>query len=165
MLLNNLHLTPDMRPCVPPALAVAERTGGPAAAMQLPDGTIVTGRTTELMGASSAALLNALKLLANIHDGIDLIAPAIIEPIQALKVSHLGSKNPLLHTDEVLVALSICAVTNPTAKLAMDQLSKLRGSEFHSTVILSRVDEDVFKRLGVHVTMEAAYQTAKLYHK
>ena len=164
-LMQTLNLTPEMRPCVPPALAVAARTGGPASAIELPDGHIVTGRTTDLMGASSAALLNALKYLAGIHDSIDLIAPAVNAPIQDLKVSHLGSKNPLLHTDEVLIALSICAVTNPTAQLALQQLSRLKGGEFHATVILSKVDEDVFKRLGVHVTMEPVYQFSKLYHK
>ena len=165
MLMKTLNLTPELRPCVLPAREVGERTGGPATAIALPDGHIVTGRTTDLMGASSAALLNALKYLAGIHDAIDLIAPAVIAPIQDLKVSHLGSRNPLLHTDEVLIALSICAVTNPTAKLALEQLSKLRGSEVHSTVILAKVDEDVFKRLGAHVTMEPTYQFAKLYHK
>jgi uncharacterized protein (UPF0371 family) len=165
LLMKKAGVALEDRKVVAPALERAEQTGNPAAAMELPDGTIVTGRTTDLMGASSAALLNALKLLANIQDSIDLIAPAIIAPIQDLKVTHLGSRNPLLHIDEVLVALSICAVTNPTAKLALDQLSKLRGCEFHSTVILSRVDEDVFKRLGIHVTMEASYQSARLYHK
>lgn len=165
MLLSALDLEPEMRPCVVPARQVAERTGGPATAIELPDGHIVTGKTTALMGASSAAMLNALKYLAQIHDSIDLIAPAVIEPIQSLKVSHLGSRNPLLHTDEVLIALSICAVTNPTAALALQHLPGLRGSQVHSTVILSSVDEKVFKRLGTNVTTEAAYQSARLYHK
>ena len=165
MLMSTLSLTPEQRPCVPPAREVAARTGRPASAIALPDGCIVTGRTTELLGATSAALLNALKHLAGIHDAIDLIAPAVIEPIQALKVTHLGSKNPLLHTDEVLIALSICAVTNPTAKLALEQLSRLCGSEFHATVILSKVDEDVLGRLGIHLTMDPAYEFSRLYHK
>jgi len=164
-LMKSLNLSPEMRPCVSPALALAAKTGGPATAIALPDGHIVTGRTTDLMGASSAALLNALKYLAGIHDAIDLLAPAVIAPIQNLKVSHLGSRNPLLHTDEVLIALSICAVTNPTAQLALQQLDRLQGSEIHSSVILSKVDEDVFKRLGARVTMEPIYQFAKLYHK
>lgn len=165
MLMNSLDLTPDMRPCVSPARAIAEKTDKPAAAIELPDGHIVTGKTTDLMGASSAALLNALKYLAGIHDTIKLITPAVIEPIQNLKVSHLGSRNPLLHIDEVLIALSICAVTNPTAELALQQLDKLRGSQVHSSVILSHVDEDVFKRLGTQITMEPAYEVSRLYHK
>ncbi|MEA4964745.1 MAG: DUF1846 domain-containing protein [Oscillospiraceae bacterium] len=165
MLMNTLNLEPYMRPCVIPARQVAERTGGPAVAIELPDGNLVTGKTTSLMGASSAALLNALKYLAEIHDSIDLIAPAVIEPIQSLKVNHLGSRNPLLHTDEVLIALSICAVTNPTAALALRHLSDLRGSQVHSTVILSSVDEKVLSRLGANVTTEPTYQSARLYHK
>lgn len=165
MLMNSLNLTPEMRPCVPPAMAIAAETDKPAAAIELPDGHIVTGKTTDLMGASSAALLNALKYLADIRDCIKLITPAVIEPIQNLKVSHLGSRNPLLHIDEVLIALSICAVTNPTAELALQQLDKLRGSQVHSSVILSRVDEDVFKRLGTQITMEPTYEVSRLYHK
>ena len=108
------------RAVVAPALQRAEETGAPAAAMQLPDGRIVTGRTTDLLGPCSAVLLNALKTLAGISDEIHLLSPVIIEPIQHLKVEHLGNRNPRLHTDEILIALSICAATNPTAKLAME---------------------------------------------
>lgn len=127
--------------------------------MELPDGTIVTGRTSDLLGAASALLLNALKVLGGISDDIRLISPVIIEPIQHLKVDHLGNRNPRLHTDEVLIALSICAATNPTAELAMEQLNKLRGCEVHSSVILSSVDEKVFRRLGVNITCEPIYET------
>ena len=165
VLMKSLDLVPEQRPCVSPAMEIANKTDKPAAAIELPDGHIVTGKTTDLMGSSSAALLNALKYLAGIHDCIKLITPAVIEPIQNLKVSHLGCRNPLLHIDEVLIALSICAVSNPTAELALQQLDKLRGSQVHSSVILSRVDEDVFKRLGIQITMEPAYEVARLYHK
>jgi uncharacterized protein (UPF0371 family) len=117
--------------------------------MELPDGRIVTGKTSSLLGASSALLLNAVKALGGIRDGLHLISPVIIEPIQDLKINHLGNQNPRLHTDEVLVALTICAATNPTAELAMQQLQNLRGCEVHSTVILSQVDENVFRNLGI----------------
>ena len=132
--------------------------------MELPDGTILTGRTSELMGPSSALLLNALKTLGGIEDSVHLISPVIIEPIQKLKIGSLGNKNPRLHTDEVLIALSICAATDPEAKKAMDQLPKLQGCEAHSTVILSHVDEQMFRRLGVNITYEPKYQSSRLYH-
>ena len=112
-----------------------------------------------MLGACSALLLNALKTLAGISDEIHLISPVIIEPIQHLKVDHLGNRNPRLHTDEILIALSICAATNPTAELAMEQLSALRGCEVHSSVILSQVDEKVFRRLGVNITCEPRYES------
>ena len=131
----------------------------------LADGSIVTGKTSSLLGASSACLLNALKALAGIDKKLPLIAPGVIEPIQHLKVEHLGNHNPRLHTDELLIALSICAVTNPMAGYAIDQLGKLRGCEAHSSVILSHVDEDLFKKLGVNITFEPKYQAKKLFHK
>ena len=143
----------------------AEETGEPAVAIELPDGTIVTGKTSNLLGASSAMLLNALKKLAGIEKEVKLIAPEIIEPIQKLKVGHLGNRNPRLHTDEVLIALSICAVDEPKAALALKQLEKLKCCEVHSTVILSSVDENVFKKLGINLTCEAKYETKKLFHR
>lgn len=143
----------------------AEETGEPAVAIELPDGTIVTGKTSALLGASSAMLLNALKKLAGIEKKVKLIAPEIIEPIQKLKVGHLGNRNPRLHTDEVLIALSICAVNEPKAALALKQLEKLKCCEVHSTVILSSVDENVFKKLGINLTCEARYETKKLFHR
>ena len=165
MLMSSMGLESSMRRCVPAALQKAEETSGPAVAIELPDGRIVTGRTSSLMGASCAALLNALKALAGIRDSVNLISPTVLEPIQHLKVEHLGNSNPRLHTDEVLIALSMSAVTNPTAELAMETLSQLKGSEVHSSVILSQVDENVFKKLGAHVTCEPVYQTHSLYHK
>ena len=110
-----------------------------------------------MLGASSALLLNALKYLSNLPDEMHLMSPVVLDPIQHLKVAHLGNRNPRLHTDETLIALSICAATNPLAELAMEQLSKLKGCEVHSSVILSPVDEKVFKRLGVNLTCEPKY--------
>ena len=143
----------------------AEETGDPAVAIELPDGRLVTGKTSGLMGASCAALLNAIKLSAGIDDRVNLISPMVLAPIQHLKIEHLGNSNPRLHTDEVLIALSISAVTNPTAELAMEALASLRGSQVHSSVILSSVDEGMFKRLGMNVTFEPVYQSHTLYHK
>ena len=164
LLMKQLGLTPQDRKVVAPALAVAERTGAPAAAMEMTDGKILTGKTSELLGCSSALLLNALKYLGNIPDEVQLISPSVIEPVQNLKVNVLGNKNPRLHIDELLVALSICAVTDANAKKAVRQLQKLRGCEAHTTVILSEADEDSFRRLGVRLTSEPKYQTSKLYH-
>ena len=159
LLMKKAGVAVEDRAVIAPALKRAAETGAPAAAMELPDGSIVTGRTTDLLGSSSALLLNALKKLAGISDEIHLISPVIIEPIQHLKVDHLGNRNPRLHTDEVLIALSICAATNPTAELAMEQLNSLRGCEVHSSVILSSVDEKVFRRLGVNLTCEPRYES------
>ena len=158
LLMKKAGVEPEQRRVVAPALARAEETGLPAAAMELPDGRIVTGKTSDLLGASAALLLNALKALGGIRDELHLISPVVIDPIQHLKVDHLGNRNPRLHTDEVLIALSISAATNPTAELAMEQLSKLRGCEVHSSVILSAVDEKTFKRLGVNLTCQPRYK-------
>ena len=165
VLMQSLGLEPEMRPAVPAARAVAQRTGEPAMAIELSDGTVITGKTSALMGASCAAMLNALKHLAGIADQVDLISPTVLAPIQHLKVEHLGNRNPRLHTDEMLIALSMCAVTNPTAELAMEALSRLRDAQVHSTVILSSVDETVFKKLGAQVTYEPVYESQRLYHK
>ena len=147
------------------ALVRAESTGGPAVALELPDGQIVTGKTTDLLGPASAALLNALKTLAGISHSIPLISPNVIEPISDLKVNHMGNHNPRLHTDEVLIALAISATTNPVAELAMQQIGKLEHSDLHSTTMLSSVDLNMLKKLGIEVTCEPVYQTKKLYHK
>ena len=165
LIMNSLGLTPADRPVVAAALEKAEKTGGPAVALELNDGRIVTGKTSSLLGASSACLLNAVKALAGIDKKLPLIAPGVIEPIQHLKVEHLGNHNPRLHTDELLIALSICSVTNPMAGCAIEQLDKLKGCEAHSSVILSHVDEDLFKKLGVNISFEPKYQAKKLFHK
>ena len=165
LLMNNSGFSPDERPPVSPALEKADSTSGPCVAIELPDGTIITGKTSELLGASSAALLNALKHLAGIDDRFSLISPIIIEPIQKLKVGYLGNENPRLHTDEVLIALAISAPTNPTAELVLKQLPKLKLSEAHSSVILSQVDIGVFRQLGVNITCEPVYQNNRLFHR
>ena len=158
LLLKKAGVTPDIRRVVAPALARAQETGAPAAAMELPDGRIVTAKTSDLLGASSALLLNALKVLGGMPDDLHLISPLALDPIQHLKVDHLCNRNPRLHTDETLIALSISAATNPTAELAMEQLSKLRGCDVHSSVILSSVDVNVLKRLGINLTCEPQYR-------
>ncbi len=158
LLMKKAGVDPSARKVVAAALQRAAETGGPAAAMELPDGRIITGKTTELLGASSALLLNALKTVCGMPDDLHLISPLAIDPIQHLKLDHLGSRNPRLHTDETLIALSISAATNPTAELAMEQLGKLRGCEVHSSVILSAVDEKIFKRLGMNLTCEPRYK-------
>ncbi len=165
LLMSRAGVTVDDRPVVAAALRRAEDTEMPAAAIELPDGRVVTGKTSSLLGASAAALLNALKALGGIDHKILLISPNVIEPIQNLKTHHLGNHNPRLHTDEVLIALSICATLNPVAGQALQQLSKLRDCEAHSTVILSSVDESTFRKLGVRLTCEPRYQTKKLFHK
>ena len=165
LLMNQAEITIDDRKVIGLAKKRAEDTGNPAAAIELPNGKCLTGKTSALLGASSALLLNALKELAGIDDEVELISPTIIGPIQELKVNFLGNANPRLHTDEVLVALSICAATDERAKRAMEQLQNLKGSEVHSSVILSHVDKNVFRKLGVNLTCEPVYQTKKLYHK
>lgn len=165
LLMNTIGISPENRPVIAAACEKSEREDGtPATAIELPDGTVITGKTSKLLGASSAMLLNALKVLAGIPDETLLISPEVIEPVQELKTRHLGNHNPRLHTDEVLVALSICAVENPTAKKALLQLDQLRGCDAHSSVILAPIDENVMKKLGINVTCEPKYQTKKLYH-
>ncbi len=165
LLMNKAGISVQDRKVIATANQKAEETGHPAAAIELPDGTIVTGKTTSLLGASSAALLNALKKMGNIDQDLHLISPTIIEPIQHLKTEHLGNRNPRLHTDEILIALTISAATDPIAELAMQQLDKLKGCEAHSSVILSQVDEVTLRKLGINLTCEPKYQTKKLYHK
>ena len=164
LLMNTAGIDIANRPVIAAACEKAEREGSPAAAISLHDGRVVTGKTSGLLGATAAMLLNALKTFADIPDEVHLISPEVIGPVQELKIKHLGNHNPRLHTDEVLVALSISAVTNPTAKKALDQLDKLRGCEAHSSVILAPVDENVLKKLGINLTCEPKYQTKKLYH-
>ena len=157
LLMNQAGVSASDRACVAPALEREAQTGAPAAAMELPDGTILTGKTSNLLGAVSALLLNALKHFGGIDDDVLLMSPEVIEPIQGLKINHLGNRNPRLHTDETLIALAICAASDPVAKKAVDQLEKLRGCEVHSTVILSPVDERTFKRLGINLTCEPKF--------
>ena len=165
LLMNQLGISTEDRPCVNAALKKAEATNDTAAALQMDDGTIITGKTSDLLGASSAMLINVIKRLANSPDEILLLSPSIIEPIQKLKTDSMGSVNPRLHVDEVLIALSICAATNPVAKKALEQLPRLKGLEAHSTVMLATVDIQTFKKLGINMTCEPRSHTKKLYHK
>jgi len=165
LLMGQLGISTDDRPVVGPALEVERRTKAPAAALELPDGRIVTGKTSALLGSSSAVLLNALKALAGIPHSLKLLAPETIQPIQTLKTQHLGSRNPRLHTDEVLIALSVSANANPAARAVLDELQHLRGCDVHTTVILGSVDEGIFRSLGINVTSEPVYQSRNLYRK
>ncbi len=165
LLMKQVGISPEYRPVIAPAVEKENQTEAPAAAIELPDGKIITGKTSELLGASSALLLNSLKYLAGIPDGHTLISHSIIEPISHLKVDHLGNQNPRLHIDELLIALSICTLTSPEAELAMEQLDKLSGCDAHSTVILSDRDVNTFKQLGVNLTCEPKYETKRLYNR
>ncbi len=165
LIMNKADITSEVCPAVSAALLREKTTGAPAAAMELPDGRIVTGKTSSLLGASAALMLNALKALAGIDKEVDLISPAVIEPISNLKTRNLGHHNPRLHSDEMLIALCVSAVTDENAALAQKQLEKLRGCDAHFSVILSSVDEKTYKRLGINVSCEPVYETTKLYHK
>ncbi|MFJ3313189.1 DUF1846 domain-containing protein [Micrococcus endophyticus] len=165
LIMSRLGLTSEDRPVVGASLLVAERTGEPGAAVQLADGTLVTGKTSALLGCSAAMLLNALKVLAGLSDEVHLLTPESIEPIQTLKTVHLGSTNPRLHTDEVLIALSVSAATDPNAKAAVEQLANLEGCDVHTTTILGSVDEGIFRSLGMLVTSEPKFQKKGLYRK
>ena len=165
MLMNQAGITVHDRPVVDVALKHAEETGAPAAALELHDGRIVTGKTSNLLGASAALLLNALKELAGIDHKLHVISPEAIEPIQKLKTQYLGSKNPRLHTDEILIALSVSAASNPTAQLALAQLPKLKGCQAHTSVMIGTVDMKQFKKLSIQATFEAKYEkTSNLFH-
>ena len=167
LLLNQAGLTVGSRAVEQQAHRRSEETGGlPAAAIELPDGTIVTGKTGPLLGAASSALLNALKQLAGIGPEIELVSARAIEPIQTLKTTYLGSKNPRLHTDEILIALSSSVSENEYAAAALKQLPKLKGCDVHSTVILSSVDSDTLNKLGMYLTCDPAYEEEdRKYHK
>ncbi len=165
LLMNQSNTTPEIFPAVAVALEKAEQTGAPAAAISLPDGRIVTGKTSDTLGAASAMLLNALKALAGIDDKIDLISARVLEPICALKTGYLLHKNPRLHIDEVLLALTISALNDPVAEKAKEQLARLRGSEVHFSVIISDEDERLLRRLGINVSCQPHYETKRLYHK
>lgn len=164
LIMKQAHITLDDRKVVRAALDRAAETNGPAAALELPNGEIVTGKTSSLLGSSAALLLNALKTLAGLDDELHLISPSVIEPIQKLKTDYLGSKNPRLHTDEILIALSICAATDKNAQLALEQIPKLKDCQAHTSVMLSTVDIKQFKRLNVQLTSEAKYENKRIYH-
>ena len=165
IVMQQADVTPGICPAVAASLQVAESTGMPAGAMVLPDGRIVTGKNSSLLGPSAALLMNAIKALAGIDKDLDLLPASIIAPISDMKISHLGHHNPRLHSDEVLIALSISAVTNPLAELVLKKLDELRGCDAHFSVILSEEDTKLYNRLGIHVSCEPKYEIKKLYHK
>ena len=166
LLMQQAGVTPEIRPVVAAANQMAEETGEPAMAIQLPDDTMVIGKTSELMGPSAAALLNALKALGNLGGhGVHLIAQSAIEPIQTVKVKYLGSNNPRLHSDEVLIALASSANADPRAAQALRALDQLKGCQAHCSVMLPPPDEMTYKKLGIQLTCEPQYQTNKLYHR
>ncbi len=163
LLLKQAHASLQDRKVVPASLSMEEKTGAPAAALELPDGQIVFGKTSDLLGASSALLLNALKELAGIDHKTHVISPDAIRPIQELKIRYLGSKNPRLHMDETMIALSISAATNPDARLALEHIPKLKGCQAHTSVMLSSVDILSFRKLGVELTCEPKFEKEKNY--
>ena len=163
LLMKQAKISTEARKVVSAALLKAETSEGPAAAMELADGRLITGKTSDLLGASAALILNATKALAGIDKEIHLISPTVIEPVQTLKTRYLGSTNPRLHTDEILIALSMSAALNERARLALDQLPKLRGCQVHTSVMLSDVDIKVFKKLGIQLTSEPRYEYKRLY--
>jgi uncharacterized protein (UPF0371 family) len=165
LLMKQAGLSAEDRPVIAAATASAEKTGEPAAAIELPDGSIITGKTSDLMGASSAALLNALKALSGIGKGVHLISRQAIEPIQSVKIDHLGSRNPRLHSDEILIALAISASTDPLSAKALDSLRELRDCEAHSSVILSAADSTIYSKLGLRLTCTPQYQSNNLFHR
>ena len=164
VLMKTVDVSLESRRCVGPAHEVADRTGAPAVAIELPDGRMVTGKTSSLLGSASAALINAMKVMAGISDENLIINTDIIEAVQKLKIGHMGAHNPRMHTDELLIALSICSASDPVVAKAMLALDDLRGSEVHSTVILASVDDGVFRKLGMNVTCDPVYQSKRLYH-
>ncbi|MDD3347883.1 DUF1846 domain-containing protein [Oscillibacter sp.] len=165
LVMQQAEVTPEICPAVSAALLKAETSGGPAGAMVLSDGRVITGKTSDTLGAASALLLNAIKALGGIDDHFELISSQVLEPVCRLKTQYLGHRNPRLHTDEVLMALTISALTNPLAELAQQQLPKLRGCDAHFTVVLSDVDDKLLRRLGLNVSSQAKYETKSLYHK
>ncbi len=164
MIMEQARISLSNRKVAVLANEVAEKTGLPAAAIEMNDGTLISGKTSELLGATSAMLLNALKYLAEIPGEVRLISPLVIEPICKLKTAHLGHRNPRLHVNEVLLALSICALTDINARNALDKLDDLRCCEAHSSVILSGVDVSTLRKLGINLTSEPVYQSKRLYH-
>ena len=163
--MNHSNISVAKRKCIKPCMTKSNMLSTPCMSLELPNGKIITGKRTKLFGAPAALLLNTLKTLAKIDDSIPLISPSVIEPIQQLKVSVLKNRNPRLHAEEVLIALAIQAATNPLSDIALKQLSKLKGCQAHSSVILPEADLNTFKKLGVEVTEEAILYARRLYTK
>ena len=165
-LMNQACTSPSGRKVVTAALEREKETGHPAMAIELADGRIITGKTGDLLGAASAMLLNSLKALAGIDKEVHLVSAQSIAPIQTLKTEYLGSINPRLHTDEILIALSSSAATDEKAALALAGLPQLKGCDAHSSVILSSVDRNIMRKLGIQLTCEPKYEEEnRMYHK
>ena len=165
LLMRKLNINVSDRKCVAAALKKRDESNTVSMAMELTDGTIITSKTSDLLSAPAALILNALKYLAGINDDLILISPTIIEPISSMKINILGNNNPRLHVDEVLIALTISARTNPLAELAIKELPSLRNCEAHSTVIMASIDSEVFKKLGINLTCEPEVYAKKLYYR
>ena len=165
LLMNDLGISPKDRQVTILARQKEEETGDPALALELPNGEIVTGKTSDLFGPTAAVLINAIKKSADIAKEVKLIEPEVVKPIQGLKIDHLGSRNPRLHSNEILIALAITATENPDAARAMEELGNLKGSEAHSTIILTDEDKNVLRKLGINVTFDPYYQYDRLYRK
>ena len=165
LLMKKAGVDPSIRRTIASAKDKADRTGLPAVAIELPDGRLIRGKTSELMSPAAGVLLNAMKVLSDIPKKAHLIDPEAIHPIQKVKVTHLGASNPRLQADEILIALAISATHNPLAAEALNHLADLRGCQAHSTVILSSSDIGVFKRLGLQITCEPSYETNNFYHR
>lgn len=163
LLMKQAKITTDDRKVTVAAKKRAEELGVACAAIELNDGTVITSKTTDFLGASSALILNALKYLAGIKHDEKLIKPEYIEPIQKLKVKYLGGRNPRLHSDEILIALAMTSVANENAKKALEQIPDLKGCQVHTSVMLSEADTKTFNRLGVNLTSEPVRSSSKLY--
>lgn len=164
LIMSKLGLKTTDRPVVESALSYSKVRQLPVASLELNDGRIVKGCASDLLGCASAMILNALKTLANIDDSVKLIAPTALKPIQDLKTESLGDFTPQLHVDEVLIALSVSASSDPQAQLALKQLPKLKGCQLHSTIILPHVDERIFRKLGINATSEPVYASKRVYY-
>ncbi len=165
MIMSQLGIAPDDRRVVGAALAKMQEKDALACAIELPGGRIVTGRETGLMNAPASALLNAVKQMADLPDSLYLISPVVLEPIIKLKESHFGALRPSLNLEEVLICLSICAATNPTAEHALNRLPLLRGCEAHLSYIAPDSDEATMRKLGMHLTCEAEFPSKELYYE
>lgn len=165
MLMNQLKLDKSDRKVAKEVMKLAEGFDNPVAGIELPNGRIVTGKTNDLLGAVCSMMLNALKVLAGIDDSVPLLSKNVIRAIQKLKLNVMKNQNPRLHIDEVLIALSVSAEEDINAKMALEQVKYLKGSQVHSSVILSQEDMDIFRKLGVELTCEPEYESDKLYHK
>ncbi len=165
ILMNEANINTNLSPARSAALLKAEMTGGPAGAMELPDGSVVTGKTGNLLGAASALLMNALKGVSGVPDDVDVISDDVLEPICHLKTAHLGNTNPRLHSDETLLALSVSSAQNPLAEQLIDNADKLKGCDAYFSVIISGTDEKLYRRLGINICCEPKFESLGYYHR